>query len=105
MYTFKVGDIVTGVKDSPYSISNQNVIMEVVNIPDSYKITVRIIDFKPDATKSYIENMAKYVNQHFTDVLNPKYFEPYYQYYCYNVAANKFEYVYQCFEKEGVIYV
>ena len=49
MNNFKVGDMLVGTKTSPYGITNQWTIVEVLNISDDGAICVKVIKLHPTA--------------------------------------------------------
>lgn len=63
-YKFKVGDIITGISESPYDITNGLGTYEVLNIESNGTLYIKTITH---VHKEFI---------HFADIVSPKWFRP-----------------------------
>ena len=94
MNKFKIGDLLVGTKNSPYGITNQWAIVEVLGIDGvNDSLYVEVVKLHPSAsenTKQLFES-NHYIG--FEDWVSPNYFKLYKdaEYY-YNPELNKFGY-------------
>lgn len=64
-YEFKIGDIITGIEDSPYGITNKLGTYKVLNIASNGMLYIKII------THDVHEEVRG-----FNDIVSPKWFRP-----------------------------
>lgn len=92
MAKFKVGDIVTGVDDSPYDVTNKYAIMEVLEYYNDNNMHIRLTEVRPDAPSDVKERYIRNGFIGFDDVISPYWCKLYKTNYCYDPKTNKFGY-------------
>lgn len=92
MNKFKVGDLLVGTESSPYGITNQWAIVEVLDISDDGVLDVRVIKLRPTTPDDVKQTFKSEHYMGFRDWVNPRYFELYKDKYYYNPELNKFGY-------------